>query len=198
MVGSMAFVGLVAAAPVPVIRRPTPSIGTYVLLLVAFGLTVDGYLLATFGIRFDLPGLAEVYDVRSSFRDAVGGGVGAIAAGYLVPWAGNAINPLLMTIGIVRRRWLLVVLGLVGQVLIYQVTGFKSILFSVVLVACRSVRGQIRSPRYRTARRDRQCRNVVGIGRRHDHPLLAVAPGVSQSPVCDAGSSHVPILRLVR
>ena len=47
--------------------------------------------------------------------------------GYIVPWAGNAINPLLMGLGLARRRAELVPLGLVGQLLIYSVTGFKSI-----------------------------------------------------------------------
>ena len=79
-----------------------------------------------------MPGLASVYDTRADFRAVVGGS--SAAAGYIVPWAGNAINPLLMALGVARRRAELVALGIVGQLLIYSVTGFKSILFSVALV----------------------------------------------------------------
>jgi hypothetical protein len=158
MLGSMACIGVAAAIRVPNLRRPTPSAATYVAGIVVFAIAVDVYLLATFGLSFDLPDLGEVYDVRSAFRGAVGGGVGAIAAGYLIPWAGNAINPMLMTVGIVRRQWWLVGLGLVGQLLIYQVTGFKSILFSVVLVPA--------------------VLAMLAIGRRAAGPLVAVGAGI--------------------
>lgn len=158
MLASMAFVALAVTVRVPLIRRPIPSATTYLLVLVAFALAVDVYLVATFGLSFDLPDLAEVYDVRSDFRGAVGGGIGAVAAGYLIPWAGNAINPMLMTIGIVRRRWLIAALGLLGQVLIYQVTGFKSILFSVVLVPA--------------------VLAALVIGRRVAGPLVAIGGGL--------------------
>jgi hypothetical protein len=51
-----------------------------------------------------------------------------------VPWAANVINPLLMALGTARRRAGLVMLSLVGQLLIYADTGYKSVLFSVALV----------------------------------------------------------------
>ena len=122
---------IVRLPPAPIAIRPL-SLSAFTGLLVGLGLVCSAYIAVTFGVRLSLPGLASVYDTRADFRAAVGGS--AAAAGYIVPWAGNAINPLLMGLGLARRRAELVTLGLVGQLLIYSVTGFKSILFSIVLV----------------------------------------------------------------
>ena len=132
MLGSMAILSLIVRLPpAPIAMRPL-SLSAFTGLLVGLGLVCSAYIAVTFGVRLSLPGLASVYDTRADFRAAVGGS--AAAAGYIVPWAGNAINPLLMGLGMARRRAELVALGLVGQLLIYSVTGFKSILFSIVLV----------------------------------------------------------------
>jgi hypothetical protein len=72
-----------------------------------------------------------VYVTRAQFATEQGG---TALGGYIVPWAANVINPLLMGIGMARRRGALVVLGLFGQLLIYADTGYKAVLFSVVLV----------------------------------------------------------------
>ena len=128
----MAIVSLIVRRPpAPIAIRPL-SLSAFTGLLVGLGLLCSAYIAVTFGVSLSLPGLASVYDTRADFRATVGGS--SAAAGYIVPWAGNVINPLLMALGVARRRAELVALGLVGQLLIYSVTGFKSILFSVALV----------------------------------------------------------------
>ena len=132
LLASMAIASLIVRRPpAPIAIRPL-SLSAFTGLLVGLGLLCSAYIAVTFGVSLSLPGLASVYDTRADFRAMVGGS--SAAAGYIVPWAGNVINPLLMALGVARRRAELVALGIVGQLLIYSVTGFKSILFSVALV----------------------------------------------------------------
>ena len=132
LLASMGIASLIVRRPpAPIAMRPL-SLNAFTGLLVGLGLLCSAYIAVTFGVSLSLPGLASVYDTRADFRAAVGGS--AAVAGYIVPWAGNVINPLLMALGVARRRAEIVTLGIVGQLLIYSVTGFKSILFSVALV----------------------------------------------------------------
>ena len=131
LLGSMAVLILVLRLPpAPITVRPL-SLTTATRLLVGLALFCSAYIAITFGLQLSLPGLASVYETRAEFRVAAGG---SAAAGYIVSWAGNAINPLVMSLGLARRRAELVLLGLIGQLLIYSATGFKSIMFSIVLV----------------------------------------------------------------
>jgi hypothetical protein len=130
LVSSMAILGLIARVRAPAIRVPHLSLTGYTRLLTGLAVLCLLYIGATFGVRA-LPGLADVYATRAQFDAAEGG---AAAGGYIVPWAANAINPMLMALGMARRRAALVVLALLGQLLIYGDTGYKAVLFSVVLV----------------------------------------------------------------
>jgi hypothetical protein len=130
LVGSMALLVLIARLRPAPIAVPHLSMTGFTRLMVVLGLLCLAYVAVTFGVH-PPPSLADVYSRRAEFGAEVGGAAGA---GYFVPWAANAINPVLMTLGMVRRRAGLVVLGVTGQLLIYSVTGFKSVLFSIVLV----------------------------------------------------------------
>jgi hypothetical protein len=107
------------------------SATTFERLVVALGLGSIGYIIAMFGIPAGLPSLDTVYDTRTSYGLATNNIAGA---GYVVPWAGNVIFPFLMAIGLARRRYALVVLGVTGDLVIYGTTGFKNILFSLALL----------------------------------------------------------------
>jgi hypothetical protein len=130
LAASMATLAVILRLPPPRITAPHLSLATFTRALVVTGILSTAYVASAFGVHSP-PGLADVYGTRADFGTALGG---ASAAGYLIPWAGNATNPMLMTLGIARRRPGLVALGLAGQVLIYSVTGFKSVLFSIALV----------------------------------------------------------------
>jgi hypothetical protein len=123
---SMMVVPLSAAS----IRTPSLSLDTLTHLLVVLGLLSSAYIVAAFGIQAP-PNLADVYTTRLQSNTVF---EAAFAISYVVPWAGNAINPMLMALGIARRRVDLVVLGLAGQVLIYSVTGYKNVFFSIAIV----------------------------------------------------------------
>jgi hypothetical protein len=130
LAGCMAILALIARLPAASIRAPHLSLAALSRLLLVLGFLSSAYIVAAFGIHAP-PSLADVYTTRlqsnTVFESAVG-------IGYVVPWAANAINPMLMALGIARRRLDLVVVGLAGQVLIYSVTGFKNVLFSIVVV----------------------------------------------------------------
>ena len=90
----MGILGLIARLPVASIRPPTLSLSALTHLLVALGLLSSAYIAAVFGIHSP-PNLADVYTTRLQ-SDTVF--EAAFAAGYVVPWAGNAINPMLMAL----------------------------------------------------------------------------------------------------
>jgi hypothetical protein len=166
VVGSMAILSLIVRVRLPAISVPHLSIGAYTGLLTVLAVLCLLYIATTFGVRA-LPGLADVYATRAQFDAAESG---AAAGGYIVPWAANAINPMLMALGLAQRRWALVVLGLLGQLLIYGDTGYKAVLLSVVLVPL---------VYFAIARASRGFGALIGIG---TTVLLAGAVLVSSTP----------------
>ena len=87
----------------------------------------------SFGVPTRIPGLLDVYDVRGDFLDEAAGQSGMVM--YLMGWQGKVVNPLLMAFGVAHRRPAMLSLGVLGQVLLYSLTGHKSVLFSTLLVA---------------------------------------------------------------
>jgi hypothetical protein len=75
----------------------------------------------------------EIADTRESFGDAVQ--AYGTALSYIVSWSANVVGPLLIAIGLRRRQPALVALGPTLELVIYGISGFKSALFSGVLVA---------------------------------------------------------------
>ena len=130
LIGSMAIVTVIVRLPPPPIRVPHLSLLALTRLLTGLALLSSLYIVAAFGIH-SLPSLGNVYTTRATFDTALGG---ATAGSYIVPWAGDVINPMLTALGAARRRLDLVILGLLGQLLIYSDTGFKNVLFAVALV----------------------------------------------------------------
>jgi hypothetical protein len=115
-------------------------------ILVAVFSAVTYLSLATSGsLRLSLPGLGEVYSVRSTFAEAAS--ANRLLA-YLMPSQASVINPLLIAAGIGRRRVCLVLAGVVGELLLYGAAGNKSILFSIpaLLLVAFFYRGGRRPP----------------------------------------------------
>jgi O-antigen/teichoic acid export membrane protein len=129
---SGAYLLLAAVAMVP--RRPLNWAGRLSLRrvwLIVVLLSIVSYVMmfATFGTHFKLLSFSDVYSVRAVF-DQQGSGV----LDYLLNWQANVINPLFIVLGLRSRRALLVLAGALGDFLIYTVTGFKSVLFSVFAI----------------------------------------------------------------
>lgn len=100
--------------------------------LLATALALGAYLVLAFGIRVDLPSLEDVYSVRSMYTQAASSGLPF--AYYVVDWSLYVANPMLMLVGVRSRRVDLVLVGAAVELLGYSITGFKSALFSVILV----------------------------------------------------------------
>lgn len=100
--------------------------------LTAFSLIVYALLAVQIGPPRGIPGLADVYSTRAAFSEVSVGLFPGFA--YLFGWQFKVVNPMLMTIGGVRRRPLPIIAGFAGQLLIYSYTGHKSVLFSAFLV----------------------------------------------------------------
>jgi hypothetical protein len=98
---------------------------------IAVSLSIATYALmfATFGIQFKLLSFNNVYDVRAVFEEQASGPLN-----YLLDWQANVVNPLFISYGIVSRRSLPVVAGILGDFLIYSITGYKWVLFSAFAV----------------------------------------------------------------
>jgi hypothetical protein len=135
------FAGLAIAASYSVAalitRRTAPpkplkmnlSSTSFWLLVAALSAGVYGVIAATIGIRLQFVSLLDVYDVRDEYKAGLAGGAGIV--GYLVSTQANIINPMIITRGIYSRRWGLVLLGGLGQAVLFSGTGFKTIIFSV-------------------------------------------------------------------
>lgn len=130
LISAMAVLGAIVRLRPTIIQVPHLSLSGFTWLLVTLSVLTFLYIAATFGLH-PPPSLSEVYVTRAEFAAVQGG---TAVGGYIVPWAANVINPLLMCVGMAQRRPALVALGLSGQVLIYADTGYKAVLFSVVLV----------------------------------------------------------------
>lgn len=115
------------AAPLRASVSPT----TFWLVIGGFSAITYGYIAFTIGISLDFLSIADVYDQRSDYREAL---AESTLLGYLVSNQANVVNPLLIAWGISKRRWWLVLLVVVGQWALYSATGFKTVLFSVAAI----------------------------------------------------------------
>ena len=94
-----------------------------VLLAIAISIKV--------GFNFSLVSLAHVYRLRSQFTEQA---EGSSFLAYAVPWLGEVCAPFLLAVGIFRRKWLLAMAGIGCSLLVYSITGFKSVLLAPVLI----------------------------------------------------------------
>ena len=79
------------------------------------------------GVSLSSISLSGVYRGCLEFRITVAS-LGAV--GYLVPWTGYVVNPMLIAFGLSKRSRVLVLAGICGQLLIFGLDGEKTFLFS--------------------------------------------------------------------
>jgi|GEM_PF-732534 len=112
--------------------------------LCGFTLVTYAFVLAYFGLPTSIPGLFDVYAVRSSF-DQQAEGAGIVL--YLISWQSKVVNPFLMVYGVARKSWLSFSAGTGLQLVLYALAGHKSVLLSIALVMAvlvlYSVRGKL-------------------------------------------------------
>ena len=76
---------------------------------------------------------ATEYTIRNLYRDTVLEAGRGLA--YVVGQLGNALNPFLIAFGLLYRRRMCLVAGIIGQVIVFSLTGFKTALLSAVFLA---------------------------------------------------------------
>lgn len=106
----------------------------WVGVLLGLSILADVLLLSLPGVRPNIVGFAVVTDVRLAYREALTHVPFAVP--YLLLAATNVVNPALLAYGLLRaKRWPLVLVAVTGQLLNYAVTGYKTVVLSLVVVA---------------------------------------------------------------
>jgi len=102
----------------------------WMVFIICFSL-LNVVLLAAFRSSLHFASLNEVYDVR-----ALGGAVQLQhpSIGYVSNLLSNVMNPFLIAYGLTVNRRGLVVLGILGQILVYATAAMKSVLLSPLLI----------------------------------------------------------------
>lgn len=99
------------------------------LVFLAIGGVLYLVLFAKYGFSIQIPSLSEVYAQRAEFRRTVTG-IGA----YAFFWLAKAINPFLLAKGYLDRNVYLFAGGIAGQLLLFSMSGLRSVLFSFLLL----------------------------------------------------------------
>jgi hypothetical protein len=126
------FSGVILAARIPDhafrarIRTVSPRV--FWLGIILFSAATYGGLAASGAIKFAIPSLTQVYDVRAQFSDYLANNR---VVGYLVPNQANVINPLVIATGLYLRRWWMVIVGMLGELVIYAAAAYKTVLFAI-------------------------------------------------------------------
>jgi hypothetical protein len=87
---------------------------------------------AVFGFPLTIPSLSEVYARRAAFMETAQ--LRGSLAVYLSLWLANVVNPLLLARSLVERRLVWGIIALLGQIALFSISGFKSVLMAPVLV----------------------------------------------------------------
>lgn len=114
---------------IPSIRIPRQA---YWVGIILFALLLYTATILQFGFTFRIVGIQDVYEIRSDYTPAISQ-TGRFFR-YMVPWLTSAINPFLIIHGLILKKPVLLLAGLVGQLFVYSLTGFKSALFSGPLI----------------------------------------------------------------
>ena len=99
-------------------------VSTFVFLWVA---------IFAFKFGFKFPGnLIDVYDTREEFVQVIGKGASFLS--YIMNWQGNIIVPLLISWGIIAKKYYIALLGIVFNIFLFAVTGHKSQFYSIFFI----------------------------------------------------------------
>jgi hypothetical protein len=87
------------------------------------------YLIFRVGITFGLLGLEEVYDQRDVYSTSVG-----TPGAYLLGWVGAGVLPVVIALGLRRGHRPITISGIVGVLVLYSLTGYRSYLIGLGLI----------------------------------------------------------------
>ncbi|NLA83752.1 MAG: hypothetical protein GX854_04300 [Clostridiales bacterium] len=133
LVSVFAVLGLIYT--VPVIRLPHIKTNTLLFWVVIAVIILILFFIAikAFGLPRDIPGLSNIYNVRSEYVESLKNLSSDSDISHIVRWLLYIFNPLLIAYGLIKRRIIYLGLGLLGQLYIYSISGFKSALFFILI-----------------------------------------------------------------
>ena len=136
--GAFALLGLLVYG-LPTLRLPSIRLtfsrarpqALFWAFVAALGVVLYARVLSVYGFSIDVASILDVYDVRAAYRESL---EGSAFTAYAINWLGNAIFPLLIVQGLLTGNRVLIPVGLVGQLTLFSITGYKSMLFSSILL----------------------------------------------------------------
>jgi hypothetical protein len=119
---------------VPLLRLPNMQLRTheFAVMLLLLSAVFYALLILTFGFHISYVSLEDIYVIRTEFQETLEQGSPIVA--YAIGWQAYVINPLLMACGLTNRKMSWVVASVAGQFLIYSISGFRTVYFSVVVL----------------------------------------------------------------
>jgi len=126
---SFYILGLVYKVPLRAISRPNLSWDAWWFFVAAAAGIFYIAVMVVYGGRLQLSGLYNI-DLRLESR----GLDTNIFTNYGHVWLANVINPMLMAWGLLRKKPLLFLIGILGQIVLFMTAAQKMVLLSVVLI----------------------------------------------------------------
>lgn len=100
------------------------------LIYVFYGFAII-ILVTTFGFKFTIPSLDDVYDVRAQYKEI---SKGSLLSRYLVGWMGYIVNIFVFLIALKKKNRSLLLFTIVFQFYIFSIMALKSHLATMLLV----------------------------------------------------------------
>jgi hypothetical protein len=118
----------------PLLSMPRVHLESYEFSVILILLSTTFYALqiASFGLHVRYIPLKEIYAVRAEYDETLRG-VSPLVA-YAIAWQMYVINPMVIAKGLASRRILPILVGTVGQFLIYSITGYRDVFFSAMFL----------------------------------------------------------------
>jgi oligosaccharide repeat unit polymerase len=113
---------------VPLLDLPQVKLSNFFFCTLILGLSALCYVTIMYfaGLPRSLPSLFDVYGLREAFKSITG----PFVLDYAMDWQSNVINPYLIARGLVYKKPVFLVIGLLGQLFIYGESANKAVFFS--------------------------------------------------------------------
>lgn len=121
---------------IPILRVPRPSLSPLVFWII-FGSVASllGVVVVNgLGIPSRIPSLLAAHDTRMEYRSA-----STASVAYSIIWLAKVVGPLLLSLGVTRRRRSYFLIGALVQVAVFALAGWKSAIFAALIVVGASV-----------------------------------------------------------
>ncbi len=133
---TMIFSGLSLIYKLPLLKIRKVSIKSIYFwpIILIIGLLFNAYIISVFGFNLRYLSFNEVYETRTDYINTISYASGILP--YIIGWQANILNPLFMIQGLVVRNYSFFLVGLLGQLMIYSISGFKSVFFLDCISYC--------------------------------------------------------------